>query len=155
MTAAGRTAPSSGAVQVLAAVIAGAACSAIMVFFGELLPILLIVSGIVAFSFVILRPDIGLYLLAFISYLNLSDIVIENANAPSIAKFTVGRAFSRRSSFAARCSASGWAAPYPAIRPWVFFGCWPAHQCCTPTIPTKAWWPPGDPKDMLFAVLIP
>jgi putative inorganic carbon (HCO3(-)) transporter len=43
----------------------------------------------VAFAFVVARPDIGLYLLAFISYLNLSDVIIENVNAPSIAKFTV------------------------------------------------------------------
>jgi probable O-glycosylation ligase (exosortase A-associated) len=89
MTAAGRTASSSGVVQALSAVAAGVFCSAIVVFPRELLPLLLVVSGIAAFGFVILRPDIGLYLLAFISYLNLSDIVIRNANAPSIAKFTV------------------------------------------------------------------
>ena len=89
MTTASRTASSSGAAQVLVAIAIGAVCSAVVVYFRELLPALLAIAGVIAFCFVTFRPDIGLYLLAFISYLNLSDILIESYDAPSIAKFTV------------------------------------------------------------------
>lgn len=154
MTAAGRTAPSSGAVQVLAAVMAGAACSAIMVFFGEFLPILLMVSGIVAFSYVILRPDIGLYLLAFISYLNLSDIVIENANAPSIAKFTVVGLFAaavlRRALFGVRLG--GALSSYAALAVLWLLACSSVLYADFPDESLVA--AERLTKDMLFAVLI-
>jgi putative inorganic carbon (HCO3(-)) transporter len=71
---------------VLSAAVAGAA---LVSFFAQALPAFLILGCVIAFAFVVARPDIGLYLLAFISYLNLSDIIIENFNVPSMAKFTV------------------------------------------------------------------
>lgn len=89
MTASRRTAFTSPVAQMLAVIAAAAACSTMVVFSQEVLPAILVVSGVAAFGLVVLRADIGLYLLAFISYLNLSDILIANANAPSIAKFTV------------------------------------------------------------------
>ena len=53
-----------------------------------LLPSLAIV-GVISLWVIVRRPDFGLYILLFITYLRLSDIAIEFYGAPSVAKFFV------------------------------------------------------------------
>jgi putative inorganic carbon (HCO3(-)) transporter len=90
MSALARGAAGPGALMEGVLILSAAlACAALISFFTQALPALLVLCGIAAFAFVVARPDLGLCLLAFISYLNLSDAIIESFNAPSIAKFTV------------------------------------------------------------------
>ena len=65
-----------------------AVVSATLILDSLLLPVLAIL-GAVTLWVIIRRPDLGLYLLLFITYLRLSDVAIRFHGAPSVAKFYV------------------------------------------------------------------
>lgn len=74
---------------VIFAIVLGIAVGASVVFIGEPALILFAVAGLIVFIGSVISAEFGLLILVFLAYTRISDILVHNYNAPSVAKFFI------------------------------------------------------------------